>query len=468
MAASATEALDRHALIEELEALDKMELEWIRHAVLEGRRLDVLAEQVLGLKLEPFHKALQRFALRHPHSLQLAFRGGGKTTTCTVTLCIFHILKNPNVRILIASKTHEFAKDILTEVKAHLEQNDKLIAIFGEQKGEKWDKSAIEVKGRTKPMKEPTVTTVGSEGQVVGKHYDVILGDDLVDENNARTLHMRDGMRTFFYKTLMPTLEPDGELHLLGTRYHYDDLYGHLMRNEMEGHTQIIRALDDKDRSPWPSKFPAEHFIKLRKSAGLIIFNSQYQCDTEAMKGEVFQYDWMIECEEEDIPADALKFMGVDLAISEKEQADLFAMCLVAVKGRMIYVVRHFAAHLTFGKQVDKIFEWYDEHDPVLVGIESNAYQAALAQHLKEARPDARIKPIITTKDKVTRAWKLAARFEAEEVRIVKGVNSRLVEHLVLFPGYRYKDIFDALDIAVTTAYRRRRRRGRKKKIGLI
>jgi len=476
MAVSATETLDRHALIDELEELDRIEIDWLRDVIIEGRRLDILSEVVLGHTLKPFHKSLQRFQFRHPHSLQLAFRGAGKTTCCTIARAIWYILRDPNVRILIASKTHDFAKDMLKEIKGHLESNERLISIFGAQKADssdprslKWNTEAIEVVGRDRPMKEPTITTVGAEGQVVGKHYDVILCDDLVDEDNSRTPYMRDRVRTFFYKTLVPTLEPDGELHILGTRYHYDDLYGHLMRHEMKGSHQIVRALDDEERSPWPEKFSPEFFKKLRRSAGTIIFNSQYQCDTEAMKGEIFDYDWMIECELEDVPAGALRFIGVDLAISEKEKADKFAMVLIAIHGRTIYVIKHFAAHLTFGKQTQKIFEWFDEYDPVSIGIESNAYQAALAQHVKETRPDVRVTQLITSKDKVTRAWKLSQRFEAQEVRIVKGVNAALIEHLVLFPGHRFKDIFDALDLAVTVGYRRRRRRsGRRKEIGLL
>lgn len=461
------EVVSRHALAEELKAIDEAELEWLRTAILERQRLDVLAERVLGLKLERFHKAMQRHVLRHPHSLQLAFRGGGKTTCVTVTYIIFRIIVDRNTRVLIASKTHKFAKDILKEIKAHLEGNELLVRLFGNFVGEKWDSIQIEVDGRNRPMKEPTITTVGSEGQVVGMHYDLIMGDDLVDESNARTRYMRDTLQTFFYKTLMPTLEPDGELHILGTRYHYDDLYGHLESHEMAEHTQVITALDSRGRSPWPSKYGADYFKELRKKLGTIAFNSQYQCDTEAMRGEVFDYDWMIECAPGDVPAGAKVFMGVDLAISERETSDCFAIVVVAVLDRMIYVTHHYEGHLTFGKQVRMITAWYDQHDPVAVAVESNAYQAALAQHLKETRPDMRVRKVITRKDKVTRAWKQAQRFESEEVRIVRG-QQRLIEHLVAFPGGRFKDLFDALDLAITAAFKKRKRRRRTSEPGVL
>lgn len=467
-ALSPTEVLSRQSLAEELEEIDRAKAEWLRTAILERRRLDLLSEAILGLDLQPFHRAMQRHVLRNPHSLQLAFRGGGKTTSVTVAYAIWRILLDRNIRILISSKTHKFAKDILKEIKAHLEANELLITVFGEVKGERWDQTQIEVAGRDRPMKEPTVMTVGAEGQVVGMHYDLILCDDLVDESNARTRHMRDLLQTFFYKTLMPTLEPDGELHVLGTRYHYDDLYGHLEANEMGGgKTQVITALDPRGRSPWPSKYPASYFEELRTKLGGVAFGSQYLCDTEAMRGEVFEYDWMTPCSASDVPSSAKVYIGVDLAISERDSADCFAMVAIAIDGRNVFVLRHYEGHLTFGQQVKRILAWYDDLDPVSVGIESVAYQAALAQHLKEIRGDIRVKRIVTKTDKMTRAWKLAQRFEADEVRIVRG-QGRLIDHLVAFPGGRYKDLFDALDLAVTAATTRRRRRSRSTEPGLL
>lgn len=439
--------------------------EFLREQILEHSRLDLLCEHFLGLKLKPFHKALQVFMLRHPQTLQLAFRGAGKTTSCTISYIILKIIQDRDIRVLIASKTHQFTIDVLKEIKTHLQSNERLIEVFGEFKGPKWDGSAIEVAGRSKPAKEPTITTVGAEGQVVGKHYDLIIVDDLVDEENARTPYMRDKLKTFYYKTLFPTLEPYGEIHFLGTRYHYSDLYGHLLANEMKDSHQIIPAIGPTGGSPWPERFPADHFTKLRERLGTIIFNSQYQCDTEAMKGEIFEFDWIQFVSPSDVPQDGVLYMGVDVAISEKESSDLFAMCLISVKGPKIFVVDFVAGHFTFRRQVSLIKSWSDRYSPSAIGIESNAYQQALAQEIAEQCPSASVKKIFTRTDKVTRAHKLAGKFEAGDVSFV-GAFPDLVDCLVSFPSGRFKDPFDALDFAVTTAYKRRRgRRSKEPKI---
>lgn len=461
--------LERQRLVEECRELDRARDDWIREAVLVRRRADVLAA-VLGYKLKPFHKALQRHALRHKRTLHLAFRGGGKSTALTIVLTVLEVLINPDTRILIASKTHALAKDILREIKAHLE-SDRITELFGPQRGDKWDTSEIVVAGRSRPMKESTVTTVGTEGQVIGKHYDKVFGDDLVDEDNSRTRHGRDKLKTFWYKVLVPTFRPGSSVHVVGTRYHYEDLYGHLAETDADfkNTTQIIPALDDEGRSPWPENFPPEHFEKLKRSMGTVIYESQYECKTDKMRGDVFEFDWMPVCPRSAVPKDAKIYIGVDLAASQSSTADYFAIVAIAKLGRQVWILDALQRRLSLRNQIKTIVRWFDRFDPVEVGIESNAYQTVLADTIRDEYPRVRVRKIFTKIDKVTRGFKLAQRFEAGEVTIVDGLGE-LIDHLVGFtgkPGER-DDLFDAVDHAFRAAFRRRRRRGRETEPGLI
>lgn len=456
---------------------------WIRKQVLENNRIDILAIEVLGKQIEPFHLALLKYQFAHPENLQLCFRGAGKSTVCTEIKAIHLLLKNPNLRILIASKTLQNACGFLKNIKAHFETNQRLEEIFGQyydpRRVGKWDEREIEVLPRTIVAKEASITCIGVEGTVVSKHYDIIISDDLVDEDNSRSKLQRDKARTWFYNTLMPTLEPPdtevehrGEHHMLGTRYHYDDLYGHLIDNELKKHHQIIPALDSNGRSPWPKKFPPKWFAERRKRSGLIIFNCQYQCDTEAMKGEIFQYDQCQQIPEEDWPdhKSLRVFMGIDLAISESEQADKFAIVVIGIsKDRSgYYVLDYYENQLRFKEQTKKILEYYRRWRPIRCAIETNQYQAAQYQTLKEKNPDIRLKKIQTDKDKITRAWKLSAIFEDNRVFFRKGIQALLIEHMVLFPNHRYKDLFDAFDLSVEASKMKRKRRRRETEPGVM
>lgn len=456
--------------------------EWLRRQIIRNNRVDILGGVVLGLDIRPFHRKLMRYQLLHPDNLQLVFRGAGKSTSCTITKAIHLLLKDPNLRILIASKTAANAEGFLKEIKNHFESNPLLEEIFGPyydaRKVSKWDNREIEVLPRTKPNKEASITCVGVDTTIVSKHYDVIISDDLVDEENSRTKNQRDKTRTWYYQTLDPTLEPPdpdvphrGEHHRLGTRYHYDDLYGHLQANELKEHTNIIPALSPDGRSPWPEKYPPQWFVEKRKKSGIIIFNAQYQCDTEAMKGEIFQYDDCQIIPDVDFPdKSGLRiFMGVDLAIKEKETNDRFAIVVIGVAPdrTAFYVLDYFEGQLRFRAQTSKILEFARRWDPIRIGIETNAYQDAQYQNVKAENPDVRLKALNTDTDKVTRAWKLSSLFEERKV-FFRQSQGLLIEHMVLFPNHRFKDLFDAFDLAITASKLRGKRRKRRTEPGVI
>lgn len=476
-AAKRVKTADRDQLVDIYDQYSKMSTELVRRLIIEHDRIDLLATHVLGYEAKPCHLLMLQWQLRHRDNLILAFRGSGKTTICTVTKAIHLLIKDRNLRILLASKSKTNSEAFLKEIKAHLEGNQRLIDTFGPfydaHKVPKWDNSEVEVVGRTKPWKEASITCVGVESAVVSKHYDVAISDDIVDEDNSRTKHMRDKIRVWNYQTLDPTIEPPdpdvphrGEHHRLGTRYHFDDLYGHLIANELKDRTLVIQALDERNRSPWPEKYPPAWFLGKKQRSGTIIYNAQYLCDTEAMKGEIFQYDHCQQIEEDDYPDNLKIFMGTDLAIKESEKADQFAVVVIGCTGKVscgkdpeaVYVLDYYANHLRFGQQTKQILRLYDEWEPLSCAIEAVGYQLAQYQQLKDIRPTGRFYPQQVTKDKVSRAWKLSALFEAKRVFFRKGLHGPLIDQLILFPNHRHKDLFDAFDLAVCAARRRKRR----------
>lgn len=463
---------ERSELSEHLDRYRKVTDEWLRRQILDNNRIDILCTEFLGMEIKPFHRKLQQFQFLHPHTLQLVFRGAGKTTTCTIAKAIHYLLKDPNLRILIVSRAQMKAESFLREIKSHFESNVRLAEVFGEyydpRKVNKWDNKEIDVLPRTKFTKESNISTVSVEGSLVGKHFDIILSDDLVEESSVLTQHMRDKTQSWYYQTLDPTLEPPdpevphrGEHHIVGTRYHFADHYGHLIENELKNAHQIIPALNEKGQSPWPEKFSPKFLNQKRKRAGIIIFGCQFLCNAEAMKGEIFQFDDCQVIEDRDIPSDLRIFMGVDLAISEDEKADHFAIVVIGKDAAgNIYILDFLDTQMRFNSQTRKIGSYYKKYDPIRIGVENNAYQAAQCDNLRETYEGIRVKGIKTDKDKITRAWKLSALFEDKKIFFRKSGNVHLfIEQLVLFPSYRYDDLFDALELAVRVSKMKKRRK---------
>ena len=455
--------MDEKNLVEQAQGALNEYHEMLKSKILDEDRIDLLAEEVLGYVIEPHHDLIlvnQQGLEVNRKQMTLAFRGAGKSTIGCIVRTIFEILKNPNIRILLGSHTAAQAEDFLREVKEHFENNEVFRSIFGDWVGDKWTTGEIVVSTRTKVRREATVTTRGIGGSLAGKHFDLIIGDDLAHEDNSRTVHQRDRVITWFYKTMMPTLDPGGRLFINGTRWHPQDLYGYLTKNDPNISILIIPILSDEGESAWPERFPIDHILDMKQEFGLPVFETQYQMNTTAMEGKVFSYDSFHFYEQ--LPAELIYFGGVDLAISMKDKSDYFAFCTLGVDltTNKKYVVAIHRGRKKFQQQTDYIIKEYFKFDHIRIGIEANAYQASQLYTVQDQIGKNRAVPLYTLKDKKTRGMKLAAKCENEEIYFHKS-QMMLIEECMALPDGDNDDLFDALELAHTTAttgIRKRRR----------
>lgn len=467
-----------------------------RRAIVEEGRIDVLA-RVLDYEVYPFHLLLiqAKRMMTSPWKMFLAPRGFGKSTILTVVDSVRLPLQNNNIRILIASRVKDQAKDILSEVQGCFE-NERFVDLFGDLRGDKWGTGEATIKSRTKKFKEPTWMAAGADGPVTSKHFDVIKADDLVDEKNSRTEGERNRIYVFMYKTLVPTLllrradGTPGEIDLIGTRYHPEDLYSRVERIDPKfaGNVCEIPALADpetgernaKGESTCPEMAPTEDLRAMRISMGTAHFDSQMQQNTDRMKGDIFKDEFWRYYDEDPhvlVETHELKVWSAqDLAIAENEQHCEYADATIGVDDRdpddlRVYLLDRFHARVPYPEQMARFQYIVDEWDPIRVGVEANALQ----KHRINAVYDAlggeyaqRCRPIITHKDKVTRAWKLAARYEFGRIYHARNVHQDVEDQLAAFPNGALDDMFDALDLAVTLGCVTRARKRRKKKMGVF
>jgi len=473
-----------------------------RKLIVEERRLDVLA-RVLGFEVLPVHWLMieAKRLLPGPWRLFLLPRGCGKSTILTVADCVHRPLIDPNVRILIGSRVKDQSKDILSEIQGCFEV-ERFCELFGDLRGEKWGTGEATIRTRTRKLKEPTWLAAGADGPVTSKHFDLIKADDLVDERNARTQGERDRIAIFFYKTLVPTLlmkrsdGTPGEIDVIGTRYNPDDLYARLEENDPKFERSVCEVpalIDPETGEADPERgvsiveemLPAADLRALRVSMGSAHFDSQFQQSTTRMKGDIFA-DEMFRAEYEEEPEKLIRSLELkvwaacDLAIAEKEQQDEYSDSVIGVDDRDpdvldVYVLENYAGLIPYNLQIARASYLFERWGEWLIrfGIEANAFQRARLHAVYRelgAEVGDRCVPVITLTDKVTRAWKLSARYEAGRVKHPKEASWReaLETQLISFPHGKRDDRFDSLDLAVTLGCVVRAKRKRKRKVGLF
>lgn len=445
----------------------------VRRLVIEEDRVDVLAELV-GLWNHSFHDAIGDFQRANPQTIQLGPRGWGKSVRGTILEVAHRIIKNRNARCLVVSSASERAQDLLTAIKQILE-HERVVEVFGQFKSDKkWAEMSIFVRGRTTLHKEPTVSIAGVDSSVTSGHFDLIVADDLVTFKNSRTQVQRDKVKSWFQITLVPCIiDETTDFYVLGTRYHPDDLYGELIENPMF-EAQIIPALNLEGETNYLERFTTEFLGKLKTTMGQVAWESQMMQDPSSLQGSVFSANFFRHVGEH--PTEHFyTFTGVDLAIGRESHHDQFAWVTVGVSAterRKIFVLDYYTSRKSLAEQDNEIYQNWLKFRPLITGIESNHFQAAKCQRLRE-HPQYRVinsVPIQTSKDKDTRAQLLSIRFERGEIVFMKALKgSELEAQLLGFPNHRFKDLFDALDMAVRIVnFRRGKKRSRKKEPGLI
>lgn len=401
--------------------------------------------EVLGIDLQPFHIEWLEFIQQNRFTIILAPRGSGKSTVMTVGYTTWKALIDRNIRILIVSNTQRQAEIFLRQIRAYLEST-QILDMFGDIKGNIWSTSELDLRGHG-VQKEATITSLGVGGALIGRHVDMIILDDIVDEENSRTSYQRENVWEWYFKTLLPMLEPNGEIHIIGTRWHEDDFYSQIMKSDYQ--TKIYKAILPNGTSYWEDRFPISLLQEIQKQNPQI-FAMQYQNEIISTKDAIFKEEYFKYYEF--LPPSVTYYQGIDLAASKK--GDYFAIVTLAKDNETgnMYVVDTYRGHLSLSKQIDKIMAKYEKYKPVMIGIESNAFQLALANEIKNV--GLPVKTVHQGADKISRANRLSIYFENGQIFFNKR-NTELINELRLFPRAAHDDLFDALEIAVSISVKR-------------
>ena len=153
-----------------------------------------------------------------------------KSTVITINYVTYRLAINPNIRIIVVSKTQGMARKFLSAIKTRLSHPNwiKLQTAFGPNGGYKadsptWSADMIYLgTGRDSGEKDPTVQALGFGSQIYGARADLIILDDVVMNSNA---HEWEKQIEWLQKEVITRLGRHGKLLIVGTRVAPVDLY---------------------------------------------------------------------------------------------------------------------------------------------------------------------------------------------------------------------------------------------------
>lgn len=393
--------------------------------------------------------SIQQSGTRH---LDLWPRGTFKSTMITIGYVIQQVSLNPNIRILIANATLQNARSFLREIKSHFERNEELRKIIGDQvsREDKWTDSEIIVKGRTKNLKEPTIQVAGVGMSLVSQHYDMIIGDDLVNTESVNTPEQIEKTKIWF-KMAMSLLEPTGKIMLIGTRYHFDDLYGWIIKEHPEYNPQIHSIYNEDGSSIFPERFTPEVIADIKKTQGSYLFSCQYlnsPIDDENAKFKKSQIKY-----KETLPDKSFfTTMTVDRAYSLNKTADYTGITIRKKDSENFrYVPYARRARYSEGELINKIFDLKEHYKVDKIGIEQNAFmytlKPTLDEEMRRRNVFFEVVEIKNRASKIARIEGLVPYFESGSIYFVGDEKDfvDMEEELLRFPMSGHDDLADSL-----------------------
>lgn len=464
----------------ELEAIKKQQkaLHYLRDLFTFNK--EILHVEDGGQALAPFHDEMCKFVMQPSgKKLMLLPRGHLKSTLVTVGYSLLRIAENPEVRILIANATYDMATSFLGQIKKHLQGNETFRNYYGDMSSnaEKWSENMITVPKRRPftPKKEATVTAYGVGGNLVSQHYDLIIMDDIVNRDFVTTPEQIQ-KTILFYKDALDLLEPQGKIIIIGTRWADADLYGWIMdktspeKNYEKFDTMVKQAYEgnletgENFVSLFPTKFTRQVLLELKQAKGPVEFSAQYMNEPLPQESAKFKIDWFKRTYEDELKLRNINmFTMVDPAIGQRKTSDKTAIVTIAVdEYNNWWVVNIIWDHMLPNQIIDAVFQNFEYHKPVKIGIELVSFQKSLQYALvDEMRRRNIFLPIVELKadrSKAERIEGLIPRYANGTIYHLESCPfiSNLEDELMRYPVGKHDDIIDALAYGLQIAHQAR------------
>lgn len=249
----------------------------------------------------------------------------------------------------------------------------------------------------------------GFGARLRGGHPFWLVGDDMLNDEHIWSELVRKKAIDYFLSAMSPMIVPGGQLIVVGTPFHSQDLYAHLKET---GVYRDLRHPAIRDGKPlWPARYGAPALaLKKAELKSEIRWAREYLCqpisdEASLFPSELFQQPGVLQPYSLGLPAEhwdnlgCERYIGVDLAMSTSASADYFVIFVMAYDPKsgdrwVVDIIRR--RGLGYQEQVRHIVDACKRYKPVFAFVEANQYQRVISDMVVR-ESDAPIRAFYTT-----------------------------------------------------------------------
>lgn len=248
------------------------------------------------------HKQMHSACDRHKTVMIWAFVESGKSHNISVARVLWEIGNNPNIRIMLVSKTAELSRKLMNQVRAALEGNSPagkvMRMVFPDvviDETQPLTNAQLTVR-RTNSLKDPTVSaTSKGSNSIHGARVDLLIFDDILDPDSVLTQHQRDKDYDWCALPISRMSGDDPRVWVLGNALHPDDAYHRLVN--LNGFTPFRFSAIGADGEPvWPEMRGYKWLEFKKRTLGPFSYPKMVLCQAFDDSAARIQRKWVEDC----------------------------------------------------------------------------------------------------------------------------------------------------------------------------
>lgn len=299
-----------------------------------------------------------------------------KSTIITFAGILWNLWRDPERTYGIISYTRPMAMPFLRQIKIELETNIALQKIAAnvfwddpKKYAPKWsEKDGLVIRRKSNP-KEPSVYAIGLiDGQPAGPHFTDLHYEDIVCKEAVRTPGALK-LTTEMFRLSLNLGTRTGRKRLCGTRWHYADAHGAMIKAGTFK-PRIYPATKDGKMDGEPYLLTPEALEQKIRDYGPYIAACQLFLNPTEDSLQRFKLEWLRYWKAERIKGLNLYILCDPAASKEKDSDYTVFMCIGLGSDRNYYLVDMVRDRISLTERANVLFRWHQQYKPVNVGYE--------------------------------------------------------------------------------------------------